>query len=127
MRFLIDNALSPALAAELRSAGCDAIHVRDIGLAAADDLTIFERAATEGRIVVSADTDFGTLLALRRSSKPSVILFRLGSRRTPKHQTELLKSNLASLSEALEHGCVAVVEDRRIRVRRLPFGSSGSE
>ncbi|HEX3944189.1 MAG TPA: DUF5615 family PIN-like protein [Rhizomicrobium sp.] len=123
MKFLIDNALSPILAAELRDAGHDAIHVRDVSLTATDDLTIFERAAAEGCIVVSADTDFGTLLALRRASKPSVILFRLENLRMPHHQSELLKANLESLSDSLEHGCVAVVEDGRIRVRRLPFGS----
>lgn len=123
MKFLIDNALSPVLAAELRNAEHDAIHVRDLGLAAADDLVIFERAAAEERIILSADTDFGTLLALRQSSKPSVILFRLASRRTPKHQLELLKANFASLSDSLEQGCIAVIEDGRIRVRRLPFGS----
>ena len=83
MRFLIDNALSPAVAAALRGAGHDALHVRDIGLADAADLSIFERAAADSRIIVSADTDFGTLLALRQSGAPSVILFRLESSRTP--------------------------------------------
>lgn len=127
MKFLIDNALSPILAMEFRNAGHDAIHVRDIGFADADDVTIFERAATENRIVVSADTDFGTLLALRQSSKPSVILFRLKGRRMPHHQAELLLANLESLADLLERGCVAVIEDARIRVRQLPFGSSESE
>jgi uncharacterized protein DUF5615 len=37
---------------------------------------IFERAAVERRIVVSADADFGTLLAVRSSRQPSVIQFR---------------------------------------------------
>jgi predicted nuclease of predicted toxin-antitoxin system len=100
VRFLIDNALSPAIAAELRGARHDAIHVRDIGMAAADDLSIFNRAAAEDRIVVSADTDFGTLLALRRSAKPSVILFRLDRQRTPKHQAALLLANFPSLRSA---------------------------
>ena len=63
MKFLIDNALSPALAALLQQAGHDAIHVRSIGLQHADDDVIFERAALEHRIVVTADADFGTLLA----------------------------------------------------------------
>jgi predicted nuclease of predicted toxin-antitoxin system len=58
MKFLIDNALSPALAALLQQAGHDAIHVRSIGLQYADDDVIFDRAAVEGRIVVSADADF---------------------------------------------------------------------
>jgi predicted nuclease of predicted toxin-antitoxin system len=67
MKFLIDNSLSPALAALLQRAGHDAIHVRSIGLQHADDEVIFERAAAEHRIVVSADADFGTLLAGRSS------------------------------------------------------------
>src|SRR2546427_933690 len=82
MRFLIDNALSPVLATLLTQAGHDALHVRTIELHRADDIEIFDRAAAEDRIVVSADTDFGTLLATRTVQKPSVIQFRgRGSRR----------------------------------------------
>ena len=62
MRFLIDNALSPVLATLLEQAGHNALHVRAIELHRADD-PIFDRAAIEDRIVVSADTDFGTLEA----------------------------------------------------------------
>jgi predicted nuclease of predicted toxin-antitoxin system len=123
VRFLVDNALSPLLASELRRAGHDAVHVRGLGLAAADDETIFERAAGEDRVLISADTDFGTILALRQSIKPSVILFRLQNERTPLRQAEILNANLGSLSDSLAGGCIAVIENRRIRVRRLPFGA----
>ena len=68
MKFLIDNAFSPALAALLEQAGHDAVHVRSIGLQRGDDGVIFDRAAVEGRILVSADADFGTLLAVRSSA-----------------------------------------------------------
>jgi len=93
MRFLIDNALSPRLADGLRDAGHDAIHVRSLGMAAADDEVIFDRAASEKRVIVSEDTDFGTILATRLATSPSVILFR---RRT-KSVEALLPLLLANL------------------------------
>lgn len=122
MRFLVDNALSPAVAAELRAAGHDALHVRDHGLAAADDALIFAHATSEQRVLLSADTDFGTLLALRRERQPSVVLFRGSVPRRPKAQVELLLANLSSVAASLTAGAIVVIEPARIRVRSLPIG-----
>ena len=122
MKFLIDNALSPALAALLQQAGHDAIHVRSIGLQHSDDEMIFDRAAAEGRILVSADADFGTLLAVRSARQPSLIQFRGEGSRKPDSLARTLLANLPQLVDSLGNGCIVTFEPARVRVRLLPIG-----
>jgi predicted nuclease of predicted toxin-antitoxin system len=121
VKFLIDQALSPAVAIELNRAGHDAGHVRELGMQAASDEEIFDHAARDDRVVVSADTDFGTLLAIRQETSPSVILFRHGSQHRPAEQAALLKANLPQIADALEAGSIVVIQPDRIRIRALPL------
>lgn len=90
-------------------------------MAEATDPEIFARATDEARVIVSAATDFGTLLPQRQQSKPSVLPFRRGTDRKPEEQIRLLLANLPTIAEALERGSVVVFGNERIRVRSLPI------
>lgn len=127
MKFIVDNQLSPAVAEGLHLAGYDAVHVRDYGLQAADDSTIFVRASLEDRVIVAADTDFGALLAHQATNKPSYILFRWPLLRRPSDQVQVLLDNLPSIHNDLEEGAVVVFEPTRIRIRHLPIKRDGDE
>ena len=121
MNYVVDANLSPRLAELLRDAGHDAVHVRDIGLRTASDDEIIDYAISTDRIVISHDTDFGTLLAYRELSKPSFILIRSSDPVDVDDQARLIVANLDAMSDDLETGAIAVFARGRLRIRRLPL------
>lgn len=120
MKWLVDNALPFRLAVGLRTAGQDAVHVRERGLQDAADPVVLELARREGRVIVSADTDFGTLLAFGEFTTPSFLLMRRRDNRSDPLLAVIL-DNLPQVEEALARGAVVVIDDRRIRIRSLPL------
>lgn len=119
-RILVDNSLSPLLAVGLSNLGFDAIHMKAVMDPSSSDDSVFDRAAVEDRVLIAADTDFGTILCQRRVSEPSVIIFRT-TRKSTEYILGLIQANISRLIEDLEAGCVVVFEDARVRVRRLPI------
>ncbi|HEY3936772.1 MAG TPA: DUF5615 family PIN-like protein [Bryobacteraceae bacterium] len=121
MRFLIDNALPPRLANLLLAVGHDAVHVRAYGMQPATDEEILARALEDDRIVVSADSDFSTILAAQEAERPSFILFRESNLLVARDYINMLLPVLPALEPELANGCVAVFRKSRLRVRKLPF------
>lgn len=119
MRLLLDECLSTRLTPILTLAGHDVTHVTDIGLGGHPDQEVLDRALTDGRVLVSADTDFGELLARAHAVLPSLILFRQGNR-SPEHQAATLLDNLAQVADDLDAGAIVVFTNDTIRIRRLP-------
>lgn len=121
MRFLVDQSVSYRIAESLQTLGHDAVHVRNYGMRTAKDADILTRAEQEDRIIISADTDFDTLLAQRMARRPSVIIFRGSKMQNTEEQIKLLTLNVAKVDEDLQQGSIIIIEESRIRVRRLPI------
>ena len=121
MNFVVDANLSPRIAGLLTAAGHDAVHVRDIGMRDASDDKIIDYAINTDRVVISHDTDFGTLLAHRRLTKPSFILVRSSDPIDVTDQAGLIIANLGALTDDLEAGAIAVFARGHLRVRQLPL------
>lgn len=105
----------------LAAADHDAVHARDLGLSTAADPIILQAALQDPRVILTLDTDFGTLLAHSGDAIPNVVLFRGEVTRRPEGQAELLLANLDQLEADLTEGAIVVIGDNRIRVRSLPI------
>lgn len=104
----------------LREAGHDAAHVTEVGLGNTDDAETLDAAADGARAIVTADTDFGALLAARGSSSPSVVMLRSSDHLTPDERAGLLVTVLVRVGDELEQGAIASVTTERVRLRNLP-------
>jgi predicted nuclease of predicted toxin-antitoxin system len=58
VRLLLDQNLSPRLLSALRDLYPNSVHVRDVGLGAADDETVWRYAGQHRFVIVSKDADF---------------------------------------------------------------------
>jgi predicted nuclease of predicted toxin-antitoxin system len=121
LRFLLDQNRSIRLAEKLNRSGHDAVHAGDLHLSTASDQEVLEAARQSSRILISADTDFGALLANDSRKSPSVILFRSRIHRTAEMQMIVLQDCLPTFREALEGGAILVITDNHVRIRLLPL------
>jgi predicted nuclease of predicted toxin-antitoxin system len=117
LQFLLDENVPRSLARALSARGHDVMLLLDT-LRGAPDHDVLGEAARSGRILVTLDTDFGTLVFLRRRRPPpAVVLIRLSP-------TELLPRLEAVVAGIEQHaagtGVFVVLDGRRVRVRPLP-------
>jgi predicted nuclease of predicted toxin-antitoxin system len=90
-------------------------------LAAATDEVVLDRARAETRVLVSADTDFGALLAASGASDPSVLLVRRVVGRRVDAMLEIILANLETVADDLTNGAVVVIGNDQLRIRSLPI------
>ena len=114
MKFLIDRCAGSRLAAWLRSAGHDVVDTRDEG-PDPGDTEILSRASAEGRVLVTIDTDFGSLIFSGGATHRGVV--RLPD--VPAAARIALMAQVLERHEAdLASGAMVTVRGGRIRVSR---------
>ena len=108
MKLLFDENLSPSLISLLSSIFPESKHVRDVGLAAADDDIVWAYAATHDFVIVSKDSDFHQR-SFVLGPPPKVIWLRCGNCGTKKI-ADLLRSHHTDLEIFQENFEAAFLE-----------------
>ena len=95
MKFLFDENLSPKLVRLLDDLFPNSVHVRDIGLQAADDPRVWDYAKGNDLIIVSKDADMHQR-SFMFGPPPKVVWVRLGNCSTSEVE-ELLRQHIEAL------------------------------
>lgn len=121
MKLLVDENVPIAALLALRSEGHDAVHVAESMKSASDEI-VLGKAASEERILVSFDRDFGSLVYARKLPVPrGIVLLRF----TPRSAAEVAEL-LVHLMKRAERTWVdrfSVIERERMRQRPLKPGA----
>lgn len=117
MRFLVDQNVPRGVVDGLRKDGHDVTWAQT-ACPGADDEVLLDQAQQENRLVLTFDTDFGTLAFHRDLPASSgIILFRL----TPVSPSVVRETVVQTLRSRDDwKGSFSVVDDSQIRMRPLP-------
>ena len=120
MRFLTDQDVYAITVRFLSDLGHDVVTVAQLGLAQAEDAELLRVAHEQGRIFVTRDRDYGSLVFVQGSG-PGVLYLRMEPSTCNAVHGELERVVTAYSEQELQ-GAFVVVEPGRHRIRRLAGG-----
>jgi predicted nuclease of predicted toxin-antitoxin system len=120
MKLLVDMNLSPGWVDLIQQGGWEAVHWFLIGNSRATDQTIMDWARENGFSVFTHDLDFGTILAVTRAQKPSVVQVRTQDV-MPQALGNRILQVLRDYEPFIEKGALVTVDEGKSRVHILPF------
>lgn len=120
MKVLVDMNLSPGWVDVLADAGFEAVHWSKIGPASATDAELMTWARENGHVVLTADLDFGAILAATKGSGPSVVQVR-SDILAPRVIGGAVALALRQARRELTDGALVSVDAARARLRILPL------
>lgn len=117
MRFCANENLPGVCIEALRSCGHDVLWIREAMPGAPDEM-VLARALSEGRILLTFDKDFGTLVfRMGQRASHGIVLFRI-AQPSAEAVAETVTRILASRTDWTGH--FTVVDDFAVRMRPLP-------
>ena len=120
MKILVDMNLSPGWVDFLAGEGIEAVHWSKIGPGNAPDGELLQWAADGGYAVLTADLDFGAILAATRQRRPSVVVVR-SELLTPAAIGSAVVSAIQQARQELSGGAIVSIDAARARLRILPL------
>jgi len=120
MEYIADIHISPKTIKLLLDNGYKIRRVSDFLKCTASDHSILDLAAKENKTIITQDLDFSAILTERSTNKPSIITLRLNNAK-PLRIAKILKKVLPQIENEVAKGCIAIIEEDRIRIRKLPI------
>ena len=120
MEYIADIHISPKTIKLLLDSGYKIRRVCDFLKCTASDSSILDLASKENKTIITQDLDFSAILAERSTNKPSIITLRLNNVK-PLRIAKILQKVLPQIENELNKGCIAIIEEDRIRIRKLPI------
>ncbi len=93
-----------------------------MGALTAPDTELMRWAADHGYIVLTADLDFGAILAATQNTRPSVVQVR-NDNLSPRAISRAVAAAIRQTERELSEGALISVDTGRARVRILPIKS----
>ena len=114
MKFLIDRCAGSTIARWLQGEGHDVVEARSLGPDPGDNV-LLEWAESQGRILITIDTDFGKMIHAEHATHTGLI-------RLPdvpaRMRVQLLELVLKDYGTQIERGSVVTIRGGRIRISK---------
>jgi predicted nuclease of predicted toxin-antitoxin system len=117
MKFFLDQDVYAATAQFFRSLGHDVVTAAEAGCSRATDAELLHKAQEQGRILVTRDRDYGSLVFVQGTGSGVMYLRILPSTIKSVHQE--IESVLRAHSEEELNKAFVVIEQGRHRYRKL--------
>jgi predicted nuclease of predicted toxin-antitoxin system len=117
VRLFADECVAGSIIEQLRSEGFDIVKAADI-CPTADDYQVLAEAYREGRVLITADKDFGELVVRQGHQAHGVVNLALGDLASAT-RARITSARLRELGDRVV-GSIVTIEPGRVRLRPLP-------